>query len=147
MLDFDDAPKACLAFEVVDAGAPKAIGDGGAVLCIVKAVGQRPLSLLLNYLACFVVDIKHGWPAFVGMCNHASQQLGMVLKGSISIAVAAIDGDEFAPWTVFVTSQWMMGQVWLIRIMGQIYRHQPHATISPPAPRTLGCETRQGFEL
>ena len=41
----------------------------------------------------------------------------------------------------------MMGQVWLMRIMGQVYRHQPHATISPPAPGGLGCQTRQGFEL
>ena len=72
----------------------------------------------------------------------------MVLKGSISIATPAINSDELAPRTVFVTNQWMVGQVWLMRIMGQIYRHQTHATIIPPAPGGLGCQARQCcFEL
>ena len=82
------------------------------------------------------------------MRRHAAWQLGMVLKGSISTAVSAINSDELAPRTVFVTNQWMVGQVWLMRIMGQIYRHQTHATIIPPAPGGLGCQARQCcFEL
>ena len=81
------------------------------------------------------------------MRRHAAWQLGMVLKGSISTAVSAINSDELAPRTVFVTNQWMVGQVWLMRIMGQIYRHQTHATIISPAPGGLCCQARQCFEL
>ncbi|MNS29522.1 hypothetical protein D3C72_615260 [compost metagenome] len=147
LLDFDDAPKACLAFEVVDAGAPKAVGDGGAVLCIVKVVGQRALPALLYDFALRVVGVAHRRAAYVGMGGHAAAQLPVVLKAALQAGVAPIDANEFTALAVFVAHQGLCGKVWPVRVAREVHGDEPSSAVCSPAICAVASGAWHRFEL
>ena len=147
LLPLDYAPEASLALEVVDAHTPQAVGNGRRIVRVVEAVGQGTLPQLLDHLACGAVDIAHGRPAGMGMCRHTAHHLWMVLKRSALACVAPEHGDQFTLRAVFVAHQWLLGDVGVEGVLGQIHSGQAHARIRAPTTGTLVGEARKPLEF